>query len=174
MRWGALDSEEKQYSSRLRCNIGEGRCPIAFKEAMGVLIRSALHASSDIRGAEGTLLSPKSWPRRGLDVDLFEWRVKLSVPFRHRHINALEIRAALLGVLWALRDSSLIGSRVMFAVDSQVTIAVLTKGRSSAVTISSAVRKFAAVVLASSLSVYFVYVETSRNPADKPSRRDHA
>ena len=94
------------------------------------------------------------------------------------HIVGLKPKCAApswaLGFGKALRNSKLIESRVALAVDSLVTIAVLTTGRPSAVKISSAVRKFAAVVLASSLSVYFAHVETSRNPADKRSRRDHA
>ena len=106
-------------------------------------------------------------------MDLFGWRVKLSVPFTKRHINALEIRAALLGVLWALRNPKIVGSRLVVAVDSQVAIAVFAKGRSSVPTISSAVRKFSVCVLVSSLSISLIYVETSRNPADKPSRQSH-
>ena len=48
--WAALDIEGKQYSRRLLSNIGEGRCQLVFEKATGVLIRSALHASSGMRG----------------------------------------------------------------------------------------------------------------------------
>ena len=74
---GALDIKKEQYSSRLLNNFGKGRCQVAVEKATGVLIRSALHASSGVR-RQNAVLSPKLWPRQKLDIDLCGCRVKLS------------------------------------------------------------------------------------------------
>ena len=97
----------------------------------------------------------------------------LSVEFAPRHINALELRAILLSILWILRSPANLGKRSILVSDSQVCIAVLTKGRSAARTLAASMKKVTAAILAGSLSVYLVHVESSRNPADAPSRYGH-
>ena len=111
-----------------------------------------------------------AWPRRGLGAVNFDFKVTLAVHFRPRHINVLELRAILLSILAVCRDSRNLGKRVVHAADSQVSIAVLCKGRSSARTLCATVRKISAAILASSLHMYYVFVESARNPADEPSR----
>ena len=169
--WGQLDAEERDFAEALLCP-GDvlSTQDSALAEALAVFVRCSRHSGSDIRAADSSLLSPVSWPRRSVDPDLFNWKVKLAVKYQSKHINVLELRAILLGLQWLLRKPANFGHRAVFVCDSQVCIAVLAKGRSSARTIAATVKKVIATILAGSLCVYFVYVESSRNPADRPSR----
>jgi len=169
--WGGLDAEEEaQLQANLRA-YGYGPSPSqAFQEALGVLVRSAKHSGSDIRAADGILLSPRSWPRRGLNSENYSWKIVLAVPFARQHINLLELNAILLSIKWLLRRVDTIGARTVHASDSQVCIAILCKGRTSARRLLCCTKKVSATVVAASLQPYYVFVESARNPADNPSR----
>ena len=58
----------------------------------------------------------------------------------------------------------------ILCTDSQVCLAVLVKGRTSARLLQPLVSRIAALLLAVDMSVAYVYVASDANPADPPSR----
>ena len=88
---------------------------------------------------------------------------------RH-HINRLELVGVDLAVRWRLRAKSRT-RRCLHLVDSQVALAILTRGRTSSARLTPAVRRIYSRLLASGLSITFAYVRSSLNPADEPSRK---
>jgi len=96
--------------------------------------------------------------------------VVLAVPFVRQHINLLEMNAILITIKWLLRRTDNVGRRTVHASDSQVCIAILCKGRTSALRLQSCSKKISATVVAASLQPYYVFIESARNPADRPSR----
>ena len=87
---------------------------------------------------------------------------------RH-HINQLEMRAVLLALNWRLRSQQRC-RRFVHLVDSQVTLNVLCKGRTSSLRLLPISRKIAARTLGGDLLPTWGYVKSSWNPADEPSR----
>jgi hypothetical protein len=90
------------------------------------------------------------------------WRFK-------EHINALELRSILLALLW-ITSCKQTDHRIVLFTDSQVSLGVLTKGRTSAHTLLSVHKSIAALCLAAGLLLVPAYVPTHLNPADGPSR----
>jgi hypothetical protein len=86
------------------------------------------------------------------------------------HINALELRAALLAVHWVLSYPSSLNSRVYLLLDSTVAFFSLWKGRSSSPSLLLVLRKISALLLAGGLSLLPGWVPSAVNPADGPSR----
>jgi len=86
------------------------------------------------------------------------------------HINALELRAALIAVHWALSYPSALCSRVYLLLDSAVAFFSLWKGRSSSPSLLLVLRKISALLLAGGLSLLPGWVPSAVNPADAPSR----
>eukprot|EP00971_Amphidinium_carterae_P268453 5326007-Amphidinium_carterae.2 len=76
-------------------------------------------------------MHPQVFPRQSLCASHFRWRVCLSFKLGGQHINALELRAAHAGIKFFLRSAEHLGSRCLLALDSQVCLGVLVKGRSS-------------------------------------------
>ena len=60
--------------------------------------------------------------------------------------------------------------RFIVLVDNQVTLSVLTTGRTLARALQSPLRRVSAVSLAAELLVYYGWVKSKWNPADGPSR----
>ena len=99
------------------------------------------------------------------------WRTLISKPWAGvEHINALELRAALLSVHWVLSYSSSLTRRVYLLLDSSVAFFSLWKGRSSSPALLLVLRKMSALLLASGLSLLPGWVPSAVNPADAPSR----
>ena len=116
-------------------------------------------------------MSPSSWPRRTVDPTWWKWRVVLSFGLRLDHINVQELRGALASLEWRLRTSTAtVRSRLVHFLDSQVTIGLLTKGRTSSLKLQNVLRRYDALMLASSAVAAYVYIRTDLNPADAPSR----
>ena len=90
------------------------------------------------------------------------WRFK-------EHINALELRSILLGLIW-ITSCKHTDHRILLFTDSQVSLGVLTKGRTSAHTLLSVHKTIAALCLAAGLVLVPAFVPTQLNPADGPSR----
>ena len=134
------------------------------------MIRSAIYRGSDVRLTSGVLMNPASWPRQSFDTSLLKWKIVLAFPQSGQHINALELRAALAAQKWMRRASRNIHCRFIHCLDSQVCIAVATKGRSSSYLLNSLLIRLNANVLASSQYPFYTYVRSETNPADKPSR----
>jgi hypothetical protein len=85
------------------------------------------------------------------------------------HINALELRAILLGLLW-LVSCRIVDRRVPLLTDSMVCLGALNKGRTSAPTLSRVLSTVAALCLGAGLILLPAHVPTALNPADGPSR----
>ena len=96
----------------------------------------------------------------------------MSYPLEGRHINVQELHAVMQTMRWRCRKLSNIRTRICHAhaVNSQVTMAVLSKGRNSSRQLNRLLLKSNAIVLAASLQLLIVYVKTDWNPADRPSR----
>ena len=139
-------------------------------EAVRHLFRNAVFKGSDVRLATSTLMDPRGWPRQGIEARRWIWKPVLAYPRSGRHINVLELGAVLSAIKWRMRG--LAGVRAKFAhlCDSQVSIAVLVKGRSSSHQLSQTLKMINSLVLASSCCPMYVYVRTGDNPADAPSR----
>lgn len=90
------------------------------------------------------------------------WRFK-------EHINALELRSILLALIW-ITSCKQTDHRILLFTDSQVSLGVLTKGRTSAHTLLSVHKTIAALCLAAGLALVPTFVPTHLNPADGPSR----
>ena len=86
------------------------------------------------------------------------------------HINIEEGRALLHFVKWVLRSQARFCRRVVLLVDSKVVIGAVTKGRSSSLQLNALLRKLAALCFAGGIVLHCVFVPTSHNPSDWPSR----
>jgi hypothetical protein len=89
--------------------------------------------------------------------------------WRGEHINALEMRAALLGLLW-LVSCRQVQCRVRLLLDSSVCVGAFKKGRTSAPTILRILSTVAALCLGAGLVLVPSHVPSEFNPADAPSR----
>ena len=139
-------------------------------EAVKQLVRNASFAGSDIRIPHGGSVAPYAWPRRSINIECWKWHVVLSFPYTEQHINLLEMKSVLSAFNWRFRKVTELHKRIVHLSDSQVAIAVLVKGRTSARTLQAVVSRFNALMLATSSYAFFAYVSTSANPADAPSR----
>ena len=84
------------------------------------------------------------------------------------HINVLELQALLIGLRWRLRSSKAIGSKICCFLDSQVALSVAALGRPSPHQLNRALKRLNAFCLAAHIQPFYLYVHTSRNPADAP------
>ena len=137
------------------------------------LVRCASHVGSDVRLAHCTFNKPNVWPRKSVDASRWQWAVILSVPYTFQRINRLEMKAIIASFNWKFRKWSNLKCRHVHLSDSQVSISVLTKGRTSSCTLKAAVKRFNALQLAAQAYPYVVYVCSAGNPAGDPSRWVH-
>ena len=106
-----------------------------------------------------------NWDEKG------RWRVVVTVDWQHdEHNNVTEARTALLAIRRQARRMGAWGHRVLVIGDSQVTIGVLAKGRSSSWGLLRQCRKLAALHLGLGITLVMRYIPTDRNLADGPSR----
>ena len=145
------------------------------QEMVGNMMRYAQHRGSDIRITTGELLRPDAWPRRAIPSTLWQWKAVLAFPWKDgqgsEHINALELRAYLATLKWRTRRRGNLNTRFFHLIDSQVSLGVLTKGRTAAFRLAAIVEQCNAIQLAGGLHPFLGYVATDDNPADEPSRR---
>ena len=73
-------------------------------------------------------------------------------------------------VRWLLRSRARFGHRVVVLIDSRVVIGAVAKGRSSSTPLNALLRRLAALCFAGGLVLHCVFVPTSHNPSDWPSR----
>ena len=134
------------------------------------IYRRADHKGCDVRlDISSPFRAAKA--REGIDTRRWVWVHPLSVPWETKlHINCLELQALFMGLRWRLRTTSLLGSRLIFLLDSQVAMSVAAKGRSSSKQLNRILRRFNAYVLATFSQPCFAFVNTHLNPADGPSR----
>ena len=134
---------------------------------------AALFKSTDIRQLALGSRIPHQWPRQSIPADWWRWRVILAFKWKQidpEHVNILELRAFLSYIKWMLRRPQLLHHRFFHLLDSQVCLAVVSKGRSSSFALSNVLEQCNALVLAGGMVAYVGYVDTKDNPADAPSR----
>jgi hypothetical protein len=103
--------------------------------------------------------------------DYAHWTTWISTPWRYaQHINALEMSSVVLALRRILSSPQSVGRRILLMSDSSSVAFTLMKGRSSAPALISGMRKCAALLLASSCQLQILWIPTSFNPADDPSR----
>lgn len=94
----------------------------------------------------------------------------LPVGENQEHLNLKEGRSYLAALRWRLRVKKHIGTIGLHLMDSQVFLGAMAHGRSGSASLSKIVDRCNALVLAASYRQLLGYVETEKNPADKPSR----
>eukprot|EP00971_Amphidinium_carterae_P211389 4194179-Amphidinium_carterae.2 len=135
------------------------------------LMRMVTARGSDVRLSTGQLAHPEAFQCGSLDPRWWTWRVLLAFPLKEEHINVLELRAVLAMLKWRTTRQKCMGSRFVHALDSQICLSILAKGRSSSRTLAHVLKRVNALILASSFQPLRVYINTHFNPADAPSRR---
>lgn len=134
------------------------------------LIRGADHRGSDVRMNTGKVFTLGAWPRQGIVPPMWAWKTVVASRWRGSgHINPLESRAALSMLRWRLRKVSRMREKFVHLLDSQVSMGVLTKKRSSS-HVMNVVAKFACLELAGFTHVVFTFTRSEVNPADGSSR----
>ena len=134
-------------------------------------IRRMEYRGSDVRLDLGALYRPEAFPRGSVQPNRWKWHVATSYPFyQDEHINVLELRALIHGLVWRLRRASFGDCRALHLTDSQVALAVAVKGRSSSRVLNRLLQKYAALQLAGGVYPLLAWVESEDNPADAPSR----
>ena len=110
-------------------------------------------------------------PRHDLGLNLGDFRVVLSIRRGSPdHVNLEEARALIQYVQWILRTRQHFGHRLVVLLDSKVAIGAVTKGRSSSLPLNRLLRRLAALCFVGGLVLHCVFVPTSHNLADWPSR----
>ena len=137
------------------------------------LLRRADHRGADVRLDLGIPFRPSAWPRSEINIERWKWRTVLAFPWNgpQMHINEYELLTVLQGIKWRCRAKRRLGRRFCVLVDSQVTLSVAAKGRSSSFRLNRILRRLDAYVLASFSLPFYGYVSSGKNPADKPSRK---
>ena len=95
-----------------------------------------------------------------------KWNTTVATPM---HINLLELKAFLIEEQKIA--STFYGKRCLSALDSQVCLGALIKGRSSSPGINRMLQRALCYPLGSGLSNYFMYYLSEENRADGPSRK---
>ena len=89
---------------------------------------------------------------------------------KEEHNNVLEARAGLIATKIATLDTGSWDNRHLMISDSQVTIGVFGKGRSSSGSLNLIARRLAAIMISTGSRFYWRYTRTHRNHSDGPSR----
>ena len=107
---------------------------------------------------------------RFLDVKLDKFSDIFSVRNKFpAHINVLEGEAFVLFLRWLLRSYKNHSARVVVLLDSAAFLGAAAKGRSSS-QLNRLLRKTAALAMAGDIQLHLIFVPSSENPADRPSR----
>ena len=135
-------------------------------------VRRQEYRGSDVRLDVNTLYRADAYPRATVNPHRWLWHVAHAYPFEvEERINVLELRALVHTVEWRLRRKNFNGTRFLHLADSQVTLSVAVKGRSSSHKLNRLLRKLAAMCTAAGLYPVLAWIESHLNPADAPSRR---
>ena len=145
--------------------------PEMMDRLMLELFRRADHRGSDVRLDVGVPFRYNAWPRVSVDEKRWVWKHAVTMKFtRQAHINELELTMVHNALRWRMRHFRALGTRVCFFVDSQVTVSVAAKGRSSSRKLNAILCRLNALCLATFSAPFFLYIHTSVNPADAPSQ----
>ena len=135
------------------------------------LALGANHTGSDVRITTGELMTPSKSVRQSTEAIWWSWKQVFSKKWQFQHhINALEMRALLLGLQWRAQRPGHLGKKVVHLVDGFVTLGIVCKGRTSSLMLRSLSRQIAAHVLAMGITLILAHVDSTENPADEGSR----
>ena len=142
------------------------------KAVVAAFIRRQEFRGSDVRLDIGSLYRPDSVPRGSVEPGRWIWHVATSYPFKTKeHINVLELRTIVHTFEWRTRKANYGNCRSLHLSDSQVSLAVCVKGRSSSRALNRLLRRLCAVQVATGVYPIYSWIESFENPADEPSRR---
>jgi hypothetical protein len=100
------------------------------------------------------------------------WSTVLSSKWRRpQHINELEFVSLLLSIRWVLSHPDACHRQLHVLVDSSSVYFGTHKGRSSSPAMLALLRRYAALLLASGLTVLTGWIPSALNPADQASRK---
>ena len=103
---------------------------------------------------------------------LSQWSTVAAFRWWHKEqINSLETRAAGTALRFAISRPSFLESRLILLCDSTTVVGSLAKGRTSSPRLIPHLRRIQAMCLAAQIRLYPVWLHTSLNPADEPSRK---
>eukprot|EP00435_Cladocopium_sp_Y103_P025645 s990_g6.t1 len=110
--------------------------------------------------------------RASIPAKLWRWRAVSGWRWtgQPEHINVLEARAAFTNLRWRVEQLKQFDLRCVHLLDSMVVLHALTRGRSSSKKLRRTVMRINSLLLATGLQPVWSYVESSQNPADRPSR----
>ena len=135
------------------------------------LLARVRHTGSDSRITSGQILNPKAFPRQSAQALWWEWEQVFRTRWAQaEQINALEIRAIYLSLLWKTLQRSVCNRRIFHLSDSYVSISILSKGRTASRKLHFIVNKINALLLAAHCILNLVHVDSSDNPTDEASR----
>jgi hypothetical protein len=162
-------------TSRMAQPVRGGRRGFCDEQALVVEhLRRTCSKGSDVRMSTACLFDPSAFPRMAVEPALWRWKTVITFSWRQQaHINELEMRAYLSAFKWRLRTAEGVQQRFLHLLDSQVSISVLTKHRSSSIRLNRVARKINALELASGSAGCFGFVRSNKQPADAPSRIAH-
>jgi hypothetical protein len=136
------------------------------------ILRRVDGRGTDVRLDLGSCHRAKVWPREAVNPKRWLWRDVQEYGWKHpRHINVLELEAAVLHVMRRMREAKAIGCRFVHLTDSQVVAGVVAKGRSSSRKLNVVVRRLGGLLLGCHGRMVVAWCKTAENPADGPSRR---
>ena len=96
------------------------------------ILRGVDGRGTDVRLDVGSSHRAKVWPREAVDPKRWAWRDVQEYGWKTaRHINVLELEAAVLHVERRMREARAVGCRFVHLTDSQVVAGMVAKGRSS-------------------------------------------
>eukprot|EP00435_Cladocopium_sp_Y103_P069810 s1270_g34.t1 len=135
-------------------------------------LRRTEFRGSDVCLDLGITYRPDSIQRCSVDPRRWVWKTAQAWRWRRKeHINLLELRAILRSLEWRARTTSFKSCRWLHLSDSQICLAVLTKGRSSSRKVNRLLRKIASLCIALDLFPLWGWIASRVNPADAPSRK---
>ena len=128
---------------------------------------AALDPDEELPGADEGYVSHPLWDELATTQSFLPWGRITRVRHR-RHINIGEMRAAIAAEERLARDFADV--RYVHLQDSQVSLAAMTKGRSSSSSLNLELQRSLGTYLGSGLRPGFGYLRTSLNPADDRTR----
>ena len=135
------------------------------------LLARVRHTGSDVRITSGQILNPKVFPHQSAQAHWWTWQQVFRTRWKQaEQINALEVRAIYLSLLWKTLQRSLCNRRVFHLSDSYVSISILSKGRTASRKLHFIVNKINALLLAAHCILNLAHVDSAENPTDEASR----
>ena len=145
--------------------------PRTVKQLNDHLCARVKHTGSDIRITTGQVMNPSALPRQSVQASWWNWTAVFSTRWSQtEHINALEIRAIYLTILWKVMNRQLVNRRMFHLTDSYVALSILSKGRTGSAKLRYIVRKINALLLVSHSLLHLAHVDSYENPTDAASR----